>query len=387
MSRMTILTEAELRKIVKLDLDAVACVENAFRALATLPVAMPPILRLDIPEHRGEVDVKTAYVPGIDGFAIKISPGFFDNPKLGLPSVNGMMVLLSPKTGLVEALLLDNGYLTDVRTAAAGAVAAKHLSRADSSVAAIFGAGVQARLQLEALTLVRPIAEARIWARDAAKAEAAADALREALGIVVRAEPDRGKGGGRRRHHRHHDAVDRAADQGRLGLGRPAHHRDGLGRRAQERDRAGDPAASADLYVADSAKQTRRLGELHHAIAAGLIAADAEIAELGQIIAGASQGRRSADRHHHRRPHRHRRAGHGDRHARPRPCQGGERRHDFRKLIPAARPNKRGPRTMQPNLKFSRGEYADRLAKTRKAMEAKGVDLLVRQRSRPTWPG
>ncbi|RUV05840.1 ornithine cyclodeaminase family protein, partial [Mesorhizobium sp. M5C.F.Ca.IN.020.32.2.1] len=139
-------------------------------------------LRLDIPEHRGEVDVKTAYVPGIDGFAIKISPGFFDNPKLGLPSVNGMMVLLSSKTGMVDALLLDNGYLTDIRTAAAGAVAAKHLSRPDSSIAAIFGAGVQAGLQLEALMLVRPIAEARIWARDAAKAEAAADALRERLG-------------------------------------------------------------------------------------------------------------------------------------------------------------------------------------------------------------
>ena len=97
MPRMTILTEAELRGIVKLDRDAVGCVENAFLALATKPVAMPPILRLDIPEHRGEVDVKTAYVPGIDGFAIKISPGFFDNPKLGLPSVNGMMVLLSAK--------------------------------------------------------------------------------------------------------------------------------------------------------------------------------------------------------------------------------------------------------------------------------------------------
>ncbi|TJV04120.1 MAG: ornithine cyclodeaminase family protein, partial [Mesorhizobium sp.] len=184
MSRMTILTEKELRQIVMLDLDAVACVENAFRALATLPVAMPPILRLDIPEHRGEVDVKTAYVPGIDGFAIKISPGFFDNPKLGLPSVNGMMVLLSARTGLVEALLLDNGYLTDVRTAAAGAVAARHLSRPDASVAAIFGAGVQAGLQLEALKLVRPIAEARIWARDAAKAVATAGALSERLGIV-----------------------------------------------------------------------------------------------------------------------------------------------------------------------------------------------------------
>jgi ornithine cyclodeaminase/alanine dehydrogenase-like protein (mu-crystallin family) len=171
---MKILTEAELRGIVPLDREAVACVEDAFRALATKAVAMPPILRLDIPEHRGEVDVKTAYVPGLDGFAIKISPGFFDNPKIGLPSTNGMMVLLSSKTGLVQALLLDNGYLTDVRTAAAGAVAARRLSREDSSVAAVFGAGMQARLQLEALALVRPIREARIWARDAAMAGSSA---------------------------------------------------------------------------------------------------------------------------------------------------------------------------------------------------------------------
>ncbi|MER8554089.1 cyclodeaminase [Mesorhizobium sp. M0976] len=292
MSRMTILTEAELRKIVKLDLDAVACVENAFRALATLPVAMPPILRLDIPEHRGEVDVKTAYVPGIDGFAIKISPGFFDNPKLGLPSVNGMMVLLSAKTGLVEALLLDNGYLTDIRTAAAGAVAAKHLSRPDSSVAAIFGAGAQAGLQLEALMLVRPITEARIWARDAAKAEAAADALSERLGIAVHAEPD---------------AAKAAADADiivtttpstepliKAGLVSAGQHITAMGSDAQHKNEIA-PAIlrMADLYVADSAKQTRRLGELHHAIAAGVMAADAEITELGHIIAGERHGRRS----------------------------------------------------------------------------------------------
>lgn len=63
--------------------------------------------RLDIPECRGAVDVKTAYVPGIDSFAIKISPGFCDNPKIGLPSTNGMMVPLSSKTGFVQALLLN----------------------------------------------------------------------------------------------------------------------------------------------------------------------------------------------------------------------------------------------------------------------------------------
>ena len=75
MPRLTVLTEADLRRVVPLDLDAVVCVEEAFAALATKAVAMPPILRLDIPEHNGEVDVNTAYVPGLDGFAIKISAG------------------------------------------------------------------------------------------------------------------------------------------------------------------------------------------------------------------------------------------------------------------------------------------------------------------------
>lgn len=294
MSRMIILTEKDLRGIVTLDGDAVACVEEAFCALATKPVAMPPILRLDIPEHRGEVDVKTAYVPGLEGFAIKISPGFFDNPKIGLPSTNGMMVLLSSRTGLVQALLLDNGYLTDVRTAAAGAVAAKHLSRPDSTVAAIFGAGMQARLQLQALTLVRPIREARIWARDMAKAEALAADMADKLGINIRAE-----------------AVGEAAVHGadivvtttpsetpilKAEWLRPGQHITAMGSDAEHKNEI-DPAAIAktNLYVADRLAQTRRLGELHHAIEAGLIAADAQYPELGQIVAGREAGRRSAD--------------------------------------------------------------------------------------------
>ncbi len=293
MRPMTILTEADLRRLVKLDLDAVACVENAFRALATEEVAMPPILRLDIPEHRGEVDVKTAYVPGIDAFAIKISPGFFDNPALGLPSTNGLMVLLSAKTGVTEALLIDNGYLTDIRTAAAGAVAAKHLSRPDAACAAIFGAGMQAKLQLEALKLVRPITQARIWARDIAKAETVAGELRERLGIDVRAEPD---------------AAAAAAGADVIVTTTPAseplihagfvsagQHITAMGSDAEHKNEIA-PAVirMADLYVADSARQTRRLGELHHAIDAALMAADAEVTELGQIIAGRKPGRRTA---------------------------------------------------------------------------------------------
>src|SRR3546814_8634005 len=80
---------------------------------------MPPILHLEIAEANGEIDVKTAYVPGLDVLAMKMSPGFFGNPKIGPPSLNGLMVVFSARTGLVEAILLDHGYLTDVRTAAA----------------------------------------------------------------------------------------------------------------------------------------------------------------------------------------------------------------------------------------------------------------------------
>ncbi|WP_085035338.1 ectoine utilization protein EutC [Ensifer aridi] len=293
MTRMTILTEAELRRIVPLDREAVACVEDAFRALATKTVAMPPILRLDIPEHRGEVDVKTAYVPGLDGFAIKISPGFFDNPKIGLPSTNGMMVLLSSRTGLVQALLLDNGYLTDVRTAAAGAVAAKHLSREDASVAAIFGAGMQAKLQLEALALVRPIREARLWARDAAKAEATAGTLAETLGFPVKAasDPKAAVAGA--------DIIVTTTPSEKPILEadwlQPGQHVTAMGSDAEHKHEVDPQVIARGTYVADSLKQTRRLGELHHAIAAGLVAPDAEFAELGQVIAGLKVGRTRAD--------------------------------------------------------------------------------------------
>ncbi len=290
MPDVTILTEKELRKLVPLDVDAVSVVEEAFRALAGGAVVMPPILRLDIKEANGEVDVKTAYVPGLESFAIKISPGFFDNPKIGLPSVNGLMMLLSAKTGLLEAALLDNGYLTDVRTAAAGAVAAKHLSREDSETATIFGAGVQARLQLEALLLVRPIRRARIWARDAAKVEVAVADLKKRLGIEVEAVADSEK------------AVAGAdiivtttpatAPILKANWIKPGQHVTAMGSDAEHKNEI-DPklVGSADRYVADRLSQTRILGELHHAIVAGLADAEADFPELGAVIAGKTRGR------------------------------------------------------------------------------------------------
>ena len=285
-----ILTEADLRRLVPLDLAVVDAIEGGFRALAGGAVVMPPILSMAITDANGEVDVKTAYVPGVESFAIKVSPGFFDNPKLGLPSTSGLMILFSARTGRVEALLLDNGYLTDVRTAAAGAVAARWLAREDAASAAIFGTGLQARMQLRALALVRPIRRAVIWGRDADKAGAAAREMAEALGIEVSAEADPAKAVAGA------DVVVTTTPARtpvlRADWLRPGQHVTAMGSDQHGKNEL-EPAclARADRYVPDRLSQTRELGELRSAIAAGLVAADAGFDELGAVIAGTAAGR------------------------------------------------------------------------------------------------
>jgi len=292
MPDIRILTEADLRAAVTLDLAVIDAIDAAFRKLAAGGVAMPPILSMAIPEHNGEVDVKTAHVPGLDGFAIKVSPGFFDNPKIGLPSTSGLMMVLSARTGQVQALLLDNGYLTDIRTAAAGAVAARALARADARQACILGAGCQARLQLAALCLVRPIEAATVWARDQERAQSMATEMTTTLGLPVTAVTD---------------PIAAVASADIIVTTTPATSpilqadwlRAGQHVTAMGSDQHGkseiDPAAlTRAVYVPDRLSQTRELGELRAAIAAGVVPADRDFPELGAVLSGAAPGRRSA---------------------------------------------------------------------------------------------
>ncbi|MEQ8356048.1 MAG: cyclodeaminase [Kiloniellaceae bacterium] len=290
MHEVSILTEPDLRDLLTLDRDIVTCIENAFEALASKPVVMPPVLHLEIAEANGEIDVKTAYVPGLDSLAMKISPGFFDNPKVGLPSLNGLMVVFNASTGLVEAILLDNGYLTDLRTAAAGGVAADWLARKDAKRAGIVGAGVQARLQLQALNLVRPLESAAVWARDGGKAAACALEMTEALGIPVSVADEISE---------LIDASDVVVTTtpSHTPLITTEHLRPGLtviamgSDAAYKNEVASEALAAADAYICDRLSQVRLLGELHHAIDAGKVDALAVFPELGEVIAGQKPGR------------------------------------------------------------------------------------------------
>ena len=291
---MTIILQSEdIKKCVQLNEQLIPIIEDAFKNLAQGKTTMPPILRLDIEKYHGETDVKAAYIEGLDSYAVKVASAFFNNPKLGLQSSTGLMILLDSQTGFIKSVLLDKGYLTDVRTAIAGAIAAKHLSNHDSTKAGIIGAGLQAKLQLEALTLVRKINTAYIWSRDSTKTNkfveqikdlnitlevcSSAEEVLQKSEIVVTTTPSK--------------SPLIKSNWLKKGL-----HITAMGSDAEQKNEL-DPLIikQCDLYVPDSISQTAILGELHHALEKNIVSSDYNYDELGNVILNSNLGRKSKD--------------------------------------------------------------------------------------------
>ena len=287
-----VLNSSEIKKCVQLNGQLIPIIEDAFKSLALGKTTMPPILRLDIEKYHGESDVKAAYIDGLDSYAIKVASGFFNNPNLGLPSSNGLMILLDSKTGVLKSVLLDKGYLTDVRTAIAGAIAAKHLSNPESSNVGIIGAGIQAKMQLEALLLVRDIKTAYIWSRDSKKTNKFVQNIKDKINIKIIAceSPEQ--------------TVNLSeilitctpskspiikSEWLKKGL-----HITAMGSDAEMKNEL-DPKIikDCDYYIPDSQSQTSILGELNHAIKAGLVSAEKKYNELGSVIINSNLGRRN----------------------------------------------------------------------------------------------
>ena len=290
---MLILKKKDIIQHVNLNKDLIPIIEEAFKSLSNGKTVMPPIMRIDIEKYHGESDVKAAYVEGLDSFAIKIASGFFDNPKLGLPSSNGMMVLLDSETGVIKSILLDEGYLTDTRTAIAGAIAAKYLSNEDASNLGIIGAGIQARLQLKAILLVRKINKINLWARDKVKVHEFKDSLKD-LNIDINISES---------------CEDLASSSDIIITTTPSKkpllefdwikkgtHITAMGSDAEQKNEL-HPAMIklCDKYIPDNQPQTTILGELHHAIKENLISPDHKFDDLGSIIIDPSLGRKNKE--------------------------------------------------------------------------------------------
>ena len=291
---ITVLSENEIRRCVKLDHEAIHVVEDVFSRLAMGQAVVPPIMIIEVAEQHGEVDVKSAYVRGLDSFAVKIASGFSRNSLSGLPNSSGLMVVISAQTGFPLAVLLDNGYLTDVRTAAAGAVAAKYLAREKIVTVGVIGVGIQARYQLRALNLVRKFERVLVFGRNPSAVRQYSEEMTAEIGVTVEPSADPAA------LVQQSDVLltttpskDTLVRQEWL---HPGIHITAMGSDTPDKHEL-DPAVlvRADRIVCDLRTQCVCLGEIHHALETGVLLDTAiqTVSELGEIVSGRRQGRRS----------------------------------------------------------------------------------------------
>ncbi|MCX8159721.1 MAG: ornithine cyclodeaminase family protein [Candidatus Saccharicenans sp.] len=284
--------EPEIKGLVNLK-EAIKAVEDSFAAYSSGRAVLPGVINLDLTAFQGEVHVKAAYIEGDEYYVIKTASGFYRNPELGLPVGNGLMQVFEARTGQLAAILFDRGYLTELRTAAAGAVAARYLAKNEIKKVAVIGSGVQARFQLRALAEVRNFREVAVWSRRPEnvrsyiqemtpvfpgvvflQAESAEVAVREA-DLVITATPSR-------------QPIIRAEWL------KPGAHLTAMGSDGPEKQELyPEVLARADRLFCDSMEQCRRLGEVHHALEAGLISENSISGEIGELVLGRKPGRQS----------------------------------------------------------------------------------------------
>ena len=271
-------------------------IADAYRAYSAGTVTMPPVGHIAFPDNDGDCHIKAGHVHGDGDFVIKVATGFARNAAKGLPSGNGVSLVLSATSGEVKAVLHDEMHLTDLRTAAGSAVATGALARPDALRVLIVGTGVQTRHQVHAhAALLGPEARFRIWGRrpEAAQQRAATLVDEMATDLSVEATDDL-------------EAACAWADIIVTATAatapliqatwiRPGTHINAVGADAPgKQELSVEVVANADCCIADSRAQCVDHGELSHAVAAGHLSPEA-IGEIGELLMGRCAGRRSAD--------------------------------------------------------------------------------------------
>jgi len=287
---MLLLNHHDIASLLDLD-EYISAVEQAFKLHAEGKALKTGLLHVNAREGEfhvkaGGLQLKNTY------FGLKVNGGFFQNQmQFGMPNIQGAIYLADAENGSPLALM-DSREITMKRTGAATAVAAKYLARPDASVVTIFGCGTQGRIQLEALTRVLPIREAFAYSRNREKAARFAEEMSAALQIRVRPVADLD------------DDDIQASDVCvtctpakqyflRKEYVRPGTFIAAVGADSPDKQELEPALLASSKVVVDILDQCERVGELHHAIAAGLMTRESVHAELGEIIAGKKPGRTS----------------------------------------------------------------------------------------------
>jgi ornithine cyclodeaminase len=287
----------EIKRLIDIP-QLIQAIEDGFVLYSEDKVVVPPVGFLHFEQPPGDVHIKYGFVKGDDVYVLKMASGFYNNAELGLSVADGLILVFSQQTGHLKLILLDKAWLTDMRTAAAGAVAAKHLAAKNIHHIGIVGTGVQARLQLELLKGVIDCQSCFIWGRDTDKVQAMIEDLRASetiqdwgLDLKAATEVD--------------ELVSECnlivtttsareplirADQVQPGTHITAMGSDDHGKQ----ELAAELLGKADLVVADSISQCVDHGECFHAVENKTIE-EGSILELGNVIKNPELGRSSED--------------------------------------------------------------------------------------------
>jgi ornithine cyclodeaminase len=273
------------------DLDPVRLMEEAFAAFSRGEAVIPPPGELLFDDPAGEVHIKYGYLRHGETYVIKIASGFWNNPARGLSSSDGLLLVFRKETGELAAVLNDRGRLTDLRTAAAGAVAAKYLAPKHIDTIGVLGAGIQAELQPELLRSVRPCRNIVAWGRNPERVAAYAERMRNKDFTVYIAQSPA-------------EVASRCrlivtATASPVPLLRwhdilPGTHITAIGADSVDKQELDEAIIhEADLVVTDSRAQARSRGELGRAYG-GDASAMGRVVEIGEIVQGLAAGRSSA---------------------------------------------------------------------------------------------
>ncbi len=259
-----------------------------FQAFSKGEAVIPPVGEMLFQQPPGEVHIKYGYLKSAPYYVVKIAAGFYQNPSLGLPSSQGLNLLFDKQNGTLLAILLDEGRLTDIRTAVAGALASQALASKAVRRLGIVGAGIQARLQTAYHQQFFSLEEVIIWNRDIAKAKQLALEL-QAKGQAARWT----------------DSLALLCERCQLIVTttpsvspliqadwvQPGTHITAIGADTSAKaELAPQLVGNADVLVVDSIAQSESRGEIYQAVQAGFVQRD-RVLELGQILAAPELGR------------------------------------------------------------------------------------------------
>lgn len=279
----TIIKLKEIKSIVN-QIDVIKAMEEGFIQYSNGNSIVPPVGELLFDNPPGDVHIKYGYIKNQDYYVIKIASGFYENTSLGIPSGQGLMLLFKQKTGQLEAILLDEGYMTNIRTVAAGALAVKHFAPKKIKAVGIIGTGTIAKLQIQQLQQNNLCKNFWLWGRNESKAQelktelgndfdihlaATCAEVAKNSNVIITTTPSETP-----LLHAHDIKPGTLI----VAVGSDTEHKQEL---------ANEILQKADLVIADSIPQSKSRGEIYQAVKSNAISAE-KVVELGTALQDSS---------------------------------------------------------------------------------------------------